>query len=320
MIQKLKEKILQGYLISQNQAEMLIEAPLEELCNAAEEIRKALCKDKFHLCTIINGKSGRCSENCKYCAQSAHFNTHIEEYPLMETKKIVSNAISNYLDGVHRFSIVTSGKKLCTNELKQICSINRKISEQCKIDICGSHGLLSFDELRELKASGVTRYHNNLETSRSFFENVCTTHSYDEKIETIRNAKLAGLEVCSGGIFGLGENIVDRIDMAFELKELQVDSVPVNVLNPIKGTPMENNIPLSYDEVVRTIAIYRFIMPTISIRLAGGRALLGDKGIRAFRSGANAAISGDLLTTAGISTKEDIKIVRELGFKVESNE
>ncbi len=319
MIQQLKAKIFTGELISREEAEMLIDAQLQELCDAAEEIRKEMCTSEFHMCTIINGKSGRCSEDCKYCAQSAHFNTNVEVYPLLAPQKVVKNAVSNYNDGVHRFSIVTSGKRLSDLELKNVCEINKEITKECSIELCGSHGLLSLEQLKELKASGVTRYHNNLETARTFFENICTTHSYDEKVQTIKDAQEAGLEVCSGGIFGLGENLSHRIEMAFELRNLGVDSVPVNVLNPIEGTPMEDNEPLTYDEIVRTIAIYRFIMPDKFIRLAGGRSLLGDKGRRAFMSGANSAISGDLLTTAGISTADDIAMVQEIGYTVKKN-
>lgn len=319
MIKQLKEKILAGKLISREEAERLINAPLKELCESAEEIRRKLCTSEFHMCTIINGKSGRCSEDCKYCAQSAHFNTNVEVYPLLSPEKVVKNAVSNYKDGVHRFSIVTSGKRLSDLELKKVCEINKEITKECSIELCGSHGLLSLEQLKELKASGVTRYHNNLETARSFFENICTTHSYDEKVQTIKDAKAVGLEVCSGGIFGLGENMHHRIEMALELRELEVDSVPVNILNPIEGTPMWGNEALTYDEIVRTIAIYRFIMPDKFIRLAGGRALLGDKGRRAFMSGANSAISGDLLTTSGISTAEDIAMVKELGYSVKEN-
>ncbi|WP_404988013.1 biotin synthase BioB [Clostridium culturomicium] len=320
MVKQLKEKILKGEYISREEAEELINVPLDELCEGAEEIRRKLCTSEFHMCTIINGKSGRCSEDCKYCAQSAHFNTNVEVYPLLAPEKVVKNAVSNFKDGVHRFSIVTSGKRLSDFELKKVCEINKEISKACSIELCGSHGLLSLNQLRELKESGVTRYHNNLETARSFFENICTTHSYDEKVQTIKDAKEAGLEVCSGGIFGLGENMHHRIEMAFELRDLEVDSVPVNILNPIEGTPMWGNESLTYDEIVRTIAIYRFIMPDKFIRLAGGRALLGDKGRRAFMSGANSAISGDLLTTAGISTAEDIAMVKELGYSVKENE
>ena len=160
------------------------------------------------------------------------------------------------------------------------------------------------------------RYHNNLETSRKFFTKICSTHTYDDKIETIKNAKKAGLEICSGGIIGLGETMEDRIDMAFTLRGLSVESVPVNILNPIKGTPLEKQEILSYEEVIKTLAIFRFILPTVQIRLAGGRALLGDKGKKALMSGVNGAISGDMLTTLGIETSEDIKMIKNLGFEV----
>lgn len=175
---------------------------------------------------------------------------------------------------------------------------------------------MNYEELVKLKESGVIRYHNNLETSRRFFSNICTTHTFDEKINTIKNALKAGLQVCSGGIIGLGETMKDRIDMAFTLRELNVDSIPINILNPIKGTALENQEKLSYDEITKTFALFRFILPEKQIRLAGGRALLNDKGERLMKSGVNSAISGDMLTTSGIKTFDDIKMIKELGFEV----
>ena len=189
-----------------------------------------------------------------------------------------------------------------------------------QIKLCASCGLLNYEELCKLKESGVTRYHNNLESSRRFFSKICTTHTYDEKIETIKAAKKAGLIVCSGGIMGLGETMEDRIDLAFTLRDLEITSIPINILNPIKGTPLENNKILTLDEVRKIVAIYRFILPKAELRLAGGRGLLEDKGLSVFESGANAAITGDMLTTSGISIDEDMKIIEKLGYKVKCND
>lgn len=315
-LQKLKEKVLKGENIDKEEAINLINEDLDELRKSAEEIRKKFCGNSFNLCTIINGKSGRCSENCKYCAQSIHFKTNIEEYDILNERTIIDSAKSNYNQGVHKFAIVTSGKRLTKEQLDKVCKIYKEMHKECPIELCASHGLLSYEDLKKIREAGVTRYHNNLETSRNYFSKICTTHTYDEKIETIKNAKKAGLQVCSGGIIGLGESMEDRIDMAFTLREINVNSVPVNVLNPIKGTPLENAKPLSYEEVMRTLAIFRFILPKAEIRLAGGRSLLGDKGINAMMSGVNAAISGDLLTTSGIKTSDDIMMLKELGFEV----
>ncbi|MBP2664199.1 MAG: biotin synthase, partial [Firmicutes bacterium] len=176
------------------------------------------------------------------------------------------------------------------------------------------------EQLQQLKAAGVARYHNNLETSRRYFPHICTTHTYDDKIATIKNALAAGLEVCSGGVMGLGETIEDRIAMALDLRSLGVKSIPVNVLNPIKGTPLGNTPKLTADEVARIVAVYRFILPDAAIRLAGGRGLLADKGKAVFQSGASAAISGDMLTTAGISISNDMALLKDLGFEVKFHE
>nr|WP_206406235.1 biotin synthase BioB [Clostridium botulinum] len=316
IIDRFKEKILSGELISKKEAIILSKENVDKLASAANDIRMSLCGKKFNLCTIINGKSGRCGENCKYCAQSVYFKTDIEEYNLLDSESIITSAISNYNSGVHRFSVVTSGKKLTNKEIDIVCKTYSEVQEKCAIKLCASHGLLHYEELVKLKESGVIRYHNNLETSRRFFSNICTTHTFDEKINTIKNALKAGLQVCSGGIIGLGETMEDRIDMAFTLRELNVDSIPINILNPIKGTALENQEKLSYDEITKTFALFRFILPEKQIRLAGGRALLNDKGERLMKSGVNSAISGDMLTTSGIKTFDDIKMIKELGFEV----
>ena len=316
-INKLKESIINGYSIEKEEAIKLYKEDLDSLLNSADDIRKAKLGDSFDVCSIINGKSGRCSEDCKYCAQSIYYNTNIEEYPLLDDEKIIDAALKNEKGGILRFSIVTSGRKLSEGEIDQICNTYKKIKSKSSINLCSSNGLLTYEEFKKLKESGVTRYHNNLETSRNFFNKICTTHTYDEKIEAIKNAHKAGLKVCSGGIFGLGESLEDRIDMAFEISSLGVKSIPVNILNPIKGTPLENINALSEEEILKSIAIYRFIAPDSVIRLAGGRALLSDKGKKAFLSGANGAISGDMLTTIGISLKDDLDMIKSCGYKVE---
>lgn len=315
-VKELKEKVLNGKLIGKEEALFLAkEAPLKELTEAANEIRKHFCEDKFDICTIINGKSGKCSENCKFCAQSSFYDTHIKEYSLLNSKAIVKEAKYNDERGVLRFSIVTSGRKLSDKEIDSICESIKEINKNTSVSVCGSFGLLSEEQYKKLKEAGLTRVHNNLETSRKNFKNICTTHTFDEKVQAIKNAKNAGLNICSGGIMGLGETMEDRIDMALELRELGVLSIPVNILNPIKGTPFENNKLLTNDEVCRIVAVYRFLIPRGAIRLAGGRGLLVDKGESCFLSGANAAISGDMLTTSGITIKEDMNLLNKIGYK-----
>lgn len=315
-VETIGNQVMQGKQITKEEAHELYGQPLEELCQKADEIRQRFCSNQFDLCTIINGKSGRCSENCRFCAQSAHNHTGVREYPLLSAREITAQAKAHESQGVLRFSIVTSGKRLSDAEADEMCGVIRQIRQESKISVCVSFGLLTEAQFRRLRAAGASRVHNNLETSRRNFPNICTTHTFDEKVAAIRAAQDAGLSVCSGGIMGLGETVEDRIDMAFDLKELGVKSVPVNILNPIAGTPLESNERLTVEEVRRIVAVYRFILPDASIRLAGGRGLLGDKGKSCFRSGANAAISGDMLTTAGITVQTDLELLKELGYQV----
>ncbi len=320
MIDELKEKILNGENVTREEAVSLIHAPLGELCIAANEIRQKLCGNVFDMCTIINGKSGCCSENCKYCAQSSRSKAKHDEYPLLDTKEIVKHALYNYERGILRFSIVCSGKKLSDSEVDSLCESVREIKKSCPISVCVSAGLLDENNFRKLKDAGVTRIHNNLETSRRFFPKICTTHTFDDKLKTIIAAKNAGLEVCSGGIMGIGETPEDRIDMALTLRELGIKSVPVNILNPIIGTPFESYKIMTEEEAARIVAIFRFILPSAQIRLAGGRGLLSDMGKTLLLSGANAAISGDMLTTSGVSVENDMKTTKELGYAVKFND
>lgn len=317
LVEKLKNKVLAGEEVTREEALELVDAPLEELCQAADQLRQHFCGDRFDLCTIVNGKCGKCSEDCKYCAQSAHYHTSLEEsYPLLSTEELVKGAAENKRQGVLRYSIVTSGRKLSDREVDQVCESIRAIREQVGIEVCISFGLLGEEAFRKLKEAGASRVHCNLESSRRYFPQVCTTHTYDEKIETMKAARRAGLSVCSGGIIGLGETMEDRIDMVLTARELGVKSVPVNLLNPIPGTPYEHNPVLTEDKLRRVVAIFRFLIPDGNIRLAGGRGLLEDKGARCFCSGANAAISGDMLTTAGITVERDLEMLRKLGYQV----
>ena len=315
-LKELTDKVLNGRQITKEEALFLYGQPLLELCGSADEIRRRFCANRFDICTIINAKSGSCSENCRFCAQSAYNHTCAASYPLLSKEEIVSQARIDHEQGVLRYSIVTSGKRLSDEEVDAMCETVREIKEKVGILVCVSFGLLKEQQFRKLKEAGVTRVHNNLETSRRNFPNICTTHRFDDKVQAIRAAQSAGLSVCSGGIMGLGETTEDRIDMALTLRELGILSVPVNMLNPIPGTPLENNERLTKEEMQRIVAVYRFILPKASIRLAGGRGLMPDKGKSCFTSGANAAISGDMLTTAGITTKTDMALLKELGYEV----
>ncbi len=311
----LAEKVVTGGSITKEEAAALYGQPLDDVCENADAIRRHFCGNQFDLCTIVNAKSGRCSENCKFCAQSSHHETCVEEYPILSVGRLVDRATANQAAGVLRYSLVTSGKRLSEREIDELCIATRQIKQEVGISVCLSVGLLNERQYRKLKEAGATRVHNNLETSRRNFPKICTTHTFDEKVQAIKAAQAAGLSVCSGGIMGLGETVEDRIDMAFSLRALGVKSVPINLLNPIPGTPLEHNARLTHDEMRRIVAVYRFILPDAAIRLAGGRGLLADHGEGCFRSGANAAITGDMLTTAGITIKTDQSLMRRLGFE-----
>lgn len=319
-IKNIYKQVLEGYNISKEEAYKLIDYDVEVLRNYAKSIREQLCGNVFDLCSIINGKSGACSENCKYCAQSAHYSTRVETYPLLDAEVFIKDAKEHKAEGVLRYSIVTSGKRLSKKEVEDVAKIYKRMREECEIKLCASHGLLDEEDFTKLKEAGIVRYHNNLETSRNYFASICTTHTYEDKIKTIKAAQRVGLEVCSGGLFGIGETMEDRIDMAFELREMGVTSIPINVLVHIPGTPMEKMLPITEEEVLKSIAIYRFIHPTAFIRLAGGRMYLTDNGRLAFEGGANATITGNLLTTCGNTIQDDLKMLKTLGFEVKLSE
>lgn len=316
IIQLAKEIIKGRRLTESEDLSFLMHGELNELGKAANDIREQLCQNQIYLCTIINGKSGRCSENCKFCAQSSYHKTQIENYPFLDPELILADAKENEQSGIHRYSIVTAGKHLMEQELDKAVRAYQLINKQCKIKLCASHGLLTEEEFRKLKESGVTRYHANIETSESNFSNICTTHSFEDKQKCIKAAQKAGLEVCSGGIIGMGETFKDRIEMALCLAKLKVVSIPINILIPIKGTILEDLEPLREEEILRTIALFRFTNPTAEIRLAAGRSLLKDHGKQAFRFGANAAITGNMLTTIGCNIKQDIEMLTEMGYSI----
>lgn len=316
---KLAEEIIDGKRITRADSEILENfktCNLQELTEGANLIREKLCGKKVDLCTIINGKSGRCGENCKFCAQSIHNHTNCETYDFVDQEKIVEMAKSNAAEGVHRFSIVTAGKALSGDDFEKALSAYRRMKKEIKIDLCASMGFVSKEQLMALKEAGVTSYHHNIETSRRNFPNICTTHSYEMKLETLKMVKECGLWACSGGIIGMGETMDDRIDMALDLSQIGVDSIPINALMPIPGTPLENLKSLSEEEILRTIALFRYINPKADIRLAAGRKLLTNSGEKAFLGGANSTITGNMLTTTGTTIKGDIELIKRLNLEI----
>ena len=290
---------------------------LRQLCQGADRIRAHFIGNRVDLCSIINGRSGRCPEDCKYCAQSAHNPTCCEVYDFLPEEKILDLCRLNEQEGVSRFSIVTSGRALTGSEFDQAIHAYETMSRECQIGLCASMGFLDTEQLRRLRRAGVTRYHHNIETSRRNFPNICTTHTYDQKVEMIRLARAEGLYVCSGGIIGMGESWEDRLDLAVSLAELEIRSIPLNVLVPIPGTPLEDLPWLGEEEILRAVACFRYINPRADIRLAAGRALLARGGEAAFQAGASAAITGNMLTTAACAAiRSDRRMLQGLGRDV----
>lgn len=317
-MKKLANEIIHGRrLHKEDDLTVLLDADLDELCEGADAIRKALCGNKVDLCSIINGRGGNCSENCKFCAQSAHHHTSCDVHGFLELKEIVDGCGNMARQGVDRYSIVTSGRTMSGEDLeKSIAAYEAMHEKYPEMILCASHGLMTTEDLKRLKEAGVSMYHTNVETSEHFFPEICTTHTYADKLEEIRRAKEAGLEVCSGGILGMGESWQDRLDMALLLAELEIPSIPLNFLLPIKGTPLENLPRLSQEEIIRIVAIFRYINPTAYIRIAAGRNYFPDGGEILFRAGGNATLTGDMLTTVGNNTAQDREMLSELGFEL----
>lgn len=304
------ESVKNGYRVSAVEAlELYRNSSVEELSECANKLRKFFDAEKFDTCSIVNARSGRCPENCKWCSQSKYHSTNIETYPLLESEKIIDMAKNNANHGVGRYSLVTSGRKMSETEIDRVVPIYKYMSENVDIKLCASMGLLLKPELQKLYDAGCSRYHCNLETAPSYFSTLCSTHTINDKIRTIKWAREVGMSICSGGIIGMGESDEQRIELAMALRDLDVDSMPINVLNPIKGTPLEGSAPLSDDDILKTIAIFKIIHPRASVRFAGGRTQIMHIQKRAINGGVSAAIVGDMLTTLGIDMAKDMAML-----------
>lgn len=285
---------------------------LNILCDTADEITRHNLGTRVDSCSIVNARSGLCGEDCKWCAQSAHHSTGCGHYAFIPESDLLEAAIHNNREGIARLSLVTSGRTVGKKDLEQFCNMIRHIGVSTGLKLCASMGLLGEEEMRMLKDSGVTRYHCNMETSSEYFPKLCTTHTPEDKRRTIAAARKAGLEVCSGGIIGMGETMADRVDFALELRDLGVNSVPINILNPIKGTPLENIGLISEEEIIRTVAMFRFVMPATPLRFAGGRMRLSHTALlRIMKGGMNGVLMGDMLTTVSNTISDDRKLFAE---------
>ena len=288
--------------------------PLEEMLATAEKVRKKYKGNKVKICSIINAKSGKCSENCKFCAQSAHHSTGVIDYPLVSNEKITM-AAEKALQTASCFGIVSSGNTLTDSEINKLCDLLKHNNKSANFS--ASIGYISKESLQKLKDAGLKKIHHNLETSENFFANICTTHTYSQRVETIKRAKECGFEICSGGLFGIGESVEDRIDLAFTLKNLCVESVPMNFFIPIKGTALENITPISAIEVLKTISLFRMILQTQDITICGGREKsLKEKQSMVFAAGANGIMTGDYLTTSGRKPEDDLQMIKNLGLEI----
>ena len=317
----IKERILAGGSITPDEAyrlaEQLDEGQMrEQLYEAAAEITAKFGPRKFDSCSIINARSGRCPEDCKWCAQSASYPTSVNIYPLVNHDVCMDMADRNSRAGIGRFSLVTSGRAVTGHTLDTICEYYSELNRKGDIYLCASMGLLEDEAMRRLHEAGVKRYHCNLETSRSFFPSLCSTHTQEDKHTTIARARKAGMEICCGGIIGMGESMRQRVEFALDLREVDPVSIPLNVLHPIPGTPLEQMHPLTDNEILDTVAIFRLVHPRVIIRFAGGRDRISPEAQRkALRIGVNGAIMGDLLTTVGAQIRQDKEMIEECGYE-----
>lgn len=321
LVQYLLKKVYRGGAINKNEALAL--ASLQNkglLYEAAHRITDRFCGKKFDTCSIIDVKSGNCSEDCKWCAQSGHFSTGCIPHALLSSKVCLEQALYNRKQGINRFSLVAVGRTQSLGEIKKMAEIIQTIRGKSDVNCCASLGLLDEEKLKLLYKAGVTTYHCNMESSPRYFKKLVTTHTQDEKITTIKAARKVGMRICSGGIIGMGETLEDRIDFALFLKSLDVYSIPINVLHPIPGTPLEEQAPLSEEEYLTTIALFRFIHPTAFLRFSGGRIQIPIPVVKkAMYIGINSAITGDMLTTIGSRAEEDMQLIKEMGYSTKLN-
>ncbi|MBW8034675.1 MAG: biotin synthase BioB [Planctomycetes bacterium] len=320
-IRQFGEKVVDGGILDRTEAEKLSALSkdhLQDVLYFANRIREKFFGNEIRVCSIVAGRLGGCDQDCAFCAQSVRHNTRIGKSVTVLTDDEILNAAKEAKEkGVPHFGIVYSGRAITEKELARIEKLIAKIKSEYGMGVCASLGIISADQARRLAKAGAERYNHNLETSERYFSKIVTTHNYSERVATITTALDAGLKVCGGGIFGIGESEADRLDMAFQLRELGVDMVPMNFLHPIEGTPLGHSKELEPMEILRIIAMYRFILPKANLKVAGGRVLnLRDLQSWIFTAGATSILTGNYLTTAGRSAEEDMQMLADLGLKI----
>ena len=306
-----------GEVTPAEMVQLLATARKEDLFEAAHRVTEAFKPTNFDFCAILNARCGRCSENCRWCAQSAHWKTDCDVWGMKTVEECLAAARAAESNGAVRFGIVTSGRTLSAEDVDAVCAAVRRIRAETSISCCASLGLLTEADLAKLKAAGLQRFHCNLETAPSRFAKLCTTHTTAEKVDTLRAAKKLGLQICCGGILGMGETPVELVEFAFALKEIDPDSIPVNILHPIPGTPLGESPVLSAEEVLTGVAVLRLVNPRTPLRFAGGRRDMSDEtAARAIYVGISAGIAGPLLTTPGADFADDRQLARNAGYRV----
>lgn len=316
MLNELKQRIISGGSITEQEALSLLNYPnKQELYDLAHQITEHFMGNSFDTCSIISAKNGNCPEDCKWCAQSGHYVTGAERYGLISPSQCVAQARYNAKQGVKRFSLVASGRRQSDKEIEIMAQAYKAIKRSNpELKCCASLGLLYEHQLQALFDSGVTTYHCNMESAPSYFPNLCTTHTQADKEETLAAARRVGMRICSGGILGMGEQAEQRIELAFYLRKLGALSIPINILQAIPGTPLEGSKPLSEEEILTSIALFRLINPKAYLRFSGGRAQLSlETQHKAIYCGINSAITGDLLTTIGQQTEQDMQMISDCG-------
>ena len=320
LIDGMIEIALKGQSISSDKAlqlESFTHEELDYLFIGTDRIRDKFKGEDVKICSIVNAKSGRCVEDCSFCAQSSSFKTDAPETELMSVEEMVAAAKEAEAFGANEFSIVASGTRMDDRqELDKVIAAVRRIKAETKLETCCSLGLMELDDLKELKAAGLDRCHHNLETAASFFNKIVTTHTYEDEVKAVQNAKEAGLQVCVGGIFGMGETFAQRVELAFSIRELGTQSLPINFLKPIEGTGLDHLETIEYYDALKTIALLRLVLPKIDLFVCGGREeVMTDKQEQLFSAGANGILGGNYLTTKGQDPKRDIEMIQSLGLR-----